>query len=395
MEIDAGRLVLRPIGQDVARALLDGRAPEGVVLADGYPSQFSLEVLEMVAGARPGPGAGYGPYFMVRKADGAVVGEIGAGLDGATAQVGYTVVEPSWGQGYATEALGALLARLLADPEIERVVAETLAGHDASRRVMEKAGMRLHGTRTGEVDGEQAELVVYELPAGPGRTLRRQEASEAVGDLGWRYVLGELRADLPVGSLTEATEVAAVLVASCGDEHGSLRADLRRDRVMLSLQSPAGAAVTPREVALARRITEAAAELGLATDPGVDGRAPRSVQVIEVAIDALDIPAVRPFWKAVLGYTDEPGRTGPEDPLVDPAGQGPAVWFQQMDAPRPQRNRIHLDISVPHDEARRRIQATLAAGGRLTYDAEAPAFWVLADPEGNEACITTWEGRDP
>ena len=47
MEIDAGRLVLRPIGQDVARALLDGRAPEGVVLADGYPSQFSLEVLEM------------------------------------------------------------------------------------------------------------------------------------------------------------------------------------------------------------------------------------------------------------------------------------------------------------------------------------------------------------
>jgi ribosomal-protein-alanine N-acetyltransferase len=178
MEIDAGRLVLRPIGQDVARALLDGRAPEGVVLADGYPSQFSLEVLEMVAGVRPGPGGGYGPYFMVRKADGAVVGEIGAGLDGATAQVGYTVVEPSWGQGYATEALGALLAHLLADPEIELVVAETLAGHGASRRVMEKAGMRLHGTRAGEVDGEQAELVVYELPAGPGRTLRRQEASE-------------------------------------------------------------------------------------------------------------------------------------------------------------------------------------------------------------------------
>jgi 4a-hydroxytetrahydrobiopterin dehydratase len=104
---------------------------------------------------------------------------------------------------------------------------------------------------------------------------------------------------------------------------------------------------------------------------------------------------VRPFWKAVLGYTDEPGRSGPEDPLVDPAGQGPAVWFQQMDAPRPQRNRIHLDVSVPHDEARRRIQATLTAGGALVYDAEAPAFWVLADPEGNEACVTTWQGRDP
>jgi hypothetical protein len=66
-----------------------------------------------------------------------------------------------------------------------------------------------------------------------------------------------------------------------------------------------------------------------------------------------------------------------------------------MDAPRPQRNRIHLDVSVPHDEAQRRIQAALAAGGTITYDAEAPAFWVLADLEGNEACITTWQGRDP
>jgi 4a-hydroxytetrahydrobiopterin dehydratase len=50
----------------------------------------------------------------------------------------------------------------------------------------------------------------------------------------------------------------------------------------------------------------------------------------------------------------------------------------------------------PHDEAAGRIRATLAAGGgTLRYDAEAPAFWVLADPEGNEACITTWQGRDP
>jgi 4a-hydroxytetrahydrobiopterin dehydratase len=65
-----------------------------------------------------------------------------------------------------------------------------------------------------------------------------------------------------------------------------------------------------------------------------------------------------------------------------------------MGEPRPQRNRIHLDVSVPHDEARQRMDAALAAGGTLVYDAEAPAFWVLADPEGNEACVTTWQGRD-
>jgi 4a-hydroxytetrahydrobiopterin dehydratase len=229
----------------------------------------------------------------------------------------------------------------------------------------------------------------------PGRTLRRHEASDAISGLGWRYVLGTLCATVVVGSPAEAAEVAVRAVAACGDEAASLSIDLRPDQVALSLQSPASASVTGREVALARRVSEVVRGLGLATDAGVGGRSPRSVQVVEIAIDALNIAAVRPFWKAVLGYTDEPGRSGPEDPLVDPLGQGPAVWFQQMDAPRPQRNRIHLDVSVPHDEAPERIRATLAAGGMLRSDAAAPAFWVLADPEGNEACITTWQGRDP
>ena len=93
------------------------------------------------------------------------------------------------------------------------------------------------------------------------------------------------------------------------------------------------------------------------------------MQGLEIGIDALDIPAIRPFWRAVLGYVDEPGQDGPPNGLVDPVGQGPAIWFQQMDAPRPQRNRIHFDVSVPHDEAAGRIAAALAAGGRLTYEA--------------------------
>ena len=63
-----------------------------------------------------------------------------------------------------------------------------------------------------------------------------------------------------------------------------------------------------------------------------------------------------------------------------------------MTEPRPQRNRIHLDISVPHDEAQARIEAALKAGGTLVSDAHAPAFWVLADAEGNEACITHLAG---
>jgi 4a-hydroxytetrahydrobiopterin dehydratase len=230
-------------------------------------------------------------------------------------------------------------------------------------------------------------------PTLPADTLTRQEVSDAVGQLGWRLVLGVIRTQVRVGSLTEATEVATCAAGISGadaDEH--LWMDVRRDRVVLSLQSLGTASVTTTDIELAHRISAAMAHRERQTEAGDATR--RSVQVLEIAIDALDIASVRPFWKAVMGYHDEPGASGPEDALVDPVGQGPAIWFQQMDAPRPHRNRIHVDVSVPHDEARPRIEAVIAAGGRLLSDAEAPAFWVLADVEGNEACITTWQGRD-
>jgi 4a-hydroxytetrahydrobiopterin dehydratase len=123
---------------------------------------------------------------------------------------------------------------------------------------------------------------------------------------------------------------------------------------------------------------------------------PLSALGVEVAIDAIDIDAVRPFWKAVLGYEDEPANEdgGQITALVDPLRIGPAFWFQQMDAPRPQRNRIHLDVIVPHDVADQRVAAAVAAGGHVVSDKRARAFWVLADPEGNEACICTWQDRD-
>jgi 4a-hydroxytetrahydrobiopterin dehydratase len=288
-----------------------------------------------------------------------------------------------------------------------------------------------------------------EQARGPYQRLTRQEASDAVTRLGWRLVLGELRTEVRTGSLPLAADVAARAATVPGAE-GHLRLDVRADRVMLSLQTAAESWVTERDVELARGISTVVDGLRLETvsggsggsggsrgsgggagrwdnaggddgdgggdgddareddgdgggDDGVggggsggggSGGGSRSVQVIEIGIDALDAGAIRAFWRAVLGYADEPGRSGAWDGLIDPLGQGPAVWFQRMDAPRPQRNRIHFDVSVPHDEAESRIRAALAAGGTLIYDAKAPAFWVLADAEGNEACVTTWQGRD-
>ncbi|MHA3022524.1 VOC family protein [Mycobacterium sp. BMJ-28] len=175
------------------------------------------------------------------------------------------------------------------------------------------------------------------------------------------------------------------MAADAGQDR--LGIDVRADRAVLRVRSAVG--VTGADLGLARAISAALTVEGLATTPGAV-----SVQAIEIAIDALDIPAVRPFWKAVTGYVDESGCSDLSAGLVDPTGRGPALWFQQMDAPRGERNRIHLDVDVPHDQAAARIEAALAAGGTLLSARCAPAFWVLADAEGNEVCVCTWQGRD-
>lgn len=215
----------------------------------------------------------------------------------------------------------------------------------------------------------------------------RQQISDAVDPAGWRLVLGAIYTEVRAPSLVEATGAASVAVSAVGaDGQGHLTVDVRADRAVLRLQSADVGAVTGRDIRLAHEVSGAVATRGLQPTPG-------AVQTLEIAIDALDIPLVRPFWKAITGYVDEPG-SELQAALLDPSGRGPAIWFQQMHAPRPQRNRIHIDVDVPAEAAAGRIDAAIAAGGRLLSDAEAPAFWVLADPEGNEACICTWQGRD-
>ena len=216
-------------------------------------------------------------------------------------------------------------------------------------------------------------------------TLTRTAASRAVEPLGWRFLLGTLAVSVPVRTLLAGAALATRVVDICGeDADGHLRVDVRRDRVELVLRTLTAGGVTGRDVELAAAITSALGLPALAPSTGVD----RPVQALELAIDAMDIAAIKPFWAAVLAYTEG------DDEVVDPAQQGPSVWFQQMDVPRPQRNRIHFDITVSHDEAERRVQAALAVGGVLVSDAHARSFWVLADVEGNEACVCTWQDRE-
>jgi catechol 2,3-dioxygenase-like lactoylglutathione lyase family enzyme len=147
---------------------------------------------------------------------------------------------------------------------------------------------------------------------------------------------------------------------------------------------------------VARNVQRTAREAGLVADL-------RQVRDLQIAIDARDVERVRSFWEAALGYrplTDLVPDGAPSD-LYDPYWINPPLMFQRIDpgldpdhaARAEQRGRIRIDLFVPHDQAEARIAAAVAAGGRVLYDAEAPDWWALADPEGNELDITISVGR--
>lgn len=163
--IEGERVHLRGIHPDEAASILAGHMPQHVRFAEGYPSQNSVEVMDIFVGARRKDSPTFAPLFIVRNQDGAIIGDIGWSCPhGPSAPaVGYDVVEPLWGQGYATDAMRALVTYLFSLPQVERVLADTLKAHIASRRVMEKAGLSFVREAVEDVDGEAQEVVFYEI----------------------------------------------------------------------------------------------------------------------------------------------------------------------------------------------------------------------------------------
>jgi 4a-hydroxytetrahydrobiopterin dehydratase len=206
----------------------------------------------------------------------------------------------------------------------------------------------------------------------------------------WRVLLGRIEANFRARTFEHGASLIEQIAALAEPANHHPDLNLRYpDRVHVALTTHDAGGLTTADVEMATAISTLAARTGAVSEPAVS-------RTVEVGIDAMDIDAVRPFWKALLAYEDEPPSTpgGKVNALVDPQGLGPAFWFQQMDAPRPQRNRIHIDVTVPHDVAEARVAAAIAAGGHLVTDRWARAFWVLADAEGNEACVCTWQDRD-
>ena len=199
----------------------------------------------------------------------------------------------------------------------------------------------------------------------------------------WRWVLDKLVARFDTGDFNTGAALVSRIAEAADEANHHPDVDLRYPHLTVSLKSHDVDAITQRDVRLARKISE------LAADAGVSASA-EAADVLEIALDTPDHAAVSPFWQALLGY--DVNRKHDND-LRDGAGRNTTLWFQETNSTEPDRQRFHLDVSVPADVAQGRLQAVLDAGGTLVSDERAPAFWVVADADGNRACICTWEGR--
>jgi len=208
--------------------------------------------------------------------------------------------------------------------------------------------------------------------------LTHQQILEAGLD-DWRLLAQALHARFRTGSFVTGLRFVTAVTEAAEQANHHPDVTLTYPTVDLKLISHDVGQVTGRDLALARRISEIALEQGI-------GAAPDVPALLELALDTADLAAVGPFWAALLtGRADAVDG----DDVVDPSGQLPLLWFQHTDAHEVPRQRFHLDVWVPHDVAEQRIAAAVAAGGQVVDDSEAPSFVVLADPEGNKACICT------
>lgn len=214
-------------------------------------------------------------------------------------------------------------------------------------------------------------------------TTMGHDAIEAEGLADWCKLASALHARFLTGDFATGLRLLDAIGAEAEGMNHHPDLDLRYPHLDVRLMSHDAGGVTDRDVRLARRISELAAAEGVRADLG-------SVTLVELGLDTADRAAIRPFWAAVLGLADG----GDDDnEVTDPAGVLPSLWFQETGAHEEPRQRFHYDVWVAPSAAAGRIEAALAAGGVLVSDEEAPSFTVLADAQGNKACVCTSASR--
>jgi RimJ/RimL family protein N-acetyltransferase len=162
------RLELRPITLEIVVAVLEGRRRTDIEKLLGAEMPWAWPGRALVEQAfraslddiRADPGTRlWGDRFMItrdepRRVVGSVVFHGRPDAEGRCA-IAYGVDEASQNQGYATEALEAVVRWALEQPECKIIEATTTPWHKASSRVLEKVGMKLAGKRD--------DMLLYEI----------------------------------------------------------------------------------------------------------------------------------------------------------------------------------------------------------------------------------------
>jgi RimJ/RimL family protein N-acetyltransferase len=148
--LQTARLRLVPVTTELARGVVAGDlsvlAAAGLTAAEGWPHDDTVDGLTMPA--RTGVPGGW----LIVAGD-VVIGDCGThgpADEAGNIEIGYGLAAPSRGQGYGSEAVAAITAWLLAQPEVRRVRACTLTDNTPSRRVLEKAGFSYTGIEDDE-----------------------------------------------------------------------------------------------------------------------------------------------------------------------------------------------------------------------------------------------------
>lgn len=171
--VETERLVLRTFTTDDLDNLVELDSDPEVMrlLTGGVPTpraQVENELLPRILDEYAHP-PGWGRWAVIERTSGAFLGWFALDPpkdDRVGLELGYRLRRAAWGRGYATEGTRALIDKAFADHRVERVFAETMAVNAASRRVMEKVGLRhvrtfhcdwddpIEGTEHGEVEYE-------------------------------------------------------------------------------------------------------------------------------------------------------------------------------------------------------------------------------------------------
>jgi pterin-4a-carbinolamine dehydratase len=201
---------------------------------------------------------------------------------------------------------------------------------------------------------------------------------EAGGVEDWRVLYWGAYAFYRARSFGEGARFVAAIADACETSGHFPDVDLRPEGVTIRTFSREDGSLSESDIELAREVSSLARRWGLEPDPS-------QLQVVGIAVAQDAGVDVRPFWAAAFGYR----HLGAED-AVDPLRRNPHLWFHELEHPRPGRGRVHIDVSVPADQAEARVAAALAAGGRLADDSHSPEWWTLASPDNHGVDIAAW-----